>query len=53
MDKVDAMLMENEMENEDINSLSHALRSNIKINYNLKSLMKTEFLYDVEPDLND
>lgn len=47
------MLMENEFENEDINSLSHALRSNVKINYDIKSLMTSEYIYDVDPDLED
>lgn len=50
---VDKMLLENEIENEDLNSLSHALRSNVKVNYDIKSLMTSEVIYDVDPDLND
>lgn len=53
MNLMDRMLIENEMENEDLNSLSHSLRSNIKINYNIKSLMQSEFIYDIDPDIND
>jgi hypothetical protein len=52
-DKVDAMLIENELENEDLMSLSHSLRTNIKINYDLKSLVKSDNIYDVEPELVD
>lgn len=47
------MLIENEMENEDLLSLSHALRVNVKVSYDLKSLLKSDNIYDVEPDLID
>jgi len=50
-DKVDDMLLENHIENEDIISLSHQVESEVKVEYNLKSLMKSEFVYDVDPDL--
>jgi hypothetical protein len=53
MDKIERMLLENEIENEDLHSLSHALRTNVKIDYDLKSLIKSEFLYDIEPELID
>lgn len=49
--KVDDMLLENQLENEDIISLSHQVESEVKVEYNLKSLMKSEFVYDVDPDL--
>ena len=52
-DKIDRMLLENELENEDITSLTHALRANAKVDYNLKSLIKSEFVYDIEPELID
>ena len=52
-DKIDNMLLENEMENEDMLSLSHSLRVNVKISYDLKSLLKSDNIYDVEPDLID
>lgn len=50
---VERMLLENHMENEDLNSLSHALGSNVKVKYNVKSLMKSEFVYDVDPDVQN
>jgi len=43
--------LENQLENEDIISLSHQVESEVKVEYNLKSLMKSEFVYDVDPDL--
>jgi hypothetical protein len=52
-DKIDDMLIENELENEDLMSLSHALRANVKISYDLKSLLKSDNIYDVEPELID
>ena len=47
------MLLENERENEDMNAIGVSLRSNIKIDYNIKSLMKSEFIYEVAPELMD
>lgn len=47
------MLLENEMENEDFYSLSHALKANINVNYDLKTLVKSEFIHDIEPELVD
>jgi hypothetical protein len=47
------MLLENEIENEDMLSLSHALKSGVKVNYDIKSLMTSESIYDVDPDLHD
>ena len=29
------------------------MKSEVKVNYDLKSLMKSEFVYDVDPDLVD
>jgi hypothetical protein len=51
--KINDMLLENQLENEDNLSLSHQLKTEVKINYDLKSLMKSEFVYDVDPELND
>ena len=45
------MLLENLYENEDTLSLSHHLDSEVQIDYNLPSLMKSEFVYDVDPEL--
>lgn len=47
------MVMQNERENEDMHSMSHQLESNIKIDYDLKSLMKSEFVYDIDPEVVD
>lgn len=52
-DKMDDMLLENWTENEDIVSLSHYLKSEVKVDYNLKSLMKSDHVYDIDPELID
>ena len=52
-DKVDDMLLENHEENEDTTSLSHHLGTELEIKYNLQSLMKSEQVYDVDPELID
>jgi len=51
--KIEDMMLENQIENEDLQSLSHQLQSKVKVNYDLKSLMKSEFVYDVDPELVD
>ena len=45
------MLLENHLENDDNLSLSHQMDIKINLEYNIKSLMKSEFVYDVDPDL--
>lgn len=50
-EKIDDMLLQNKLENEDTLSLSHQLESEVKIKYNLKSLMKSEFVNDIDPDV--
>ena len=52
-EKVDDMLLQNYYENEDTLSLSHHLGSEVKIEYNIKSLMKSENVYDIDPELID
>ena len=47
------MLLQNHMENEDITSMSHQMESEVKIDYDLKSLMKSEFVYDIDPEVVD
>lgn len=47
------MLLENEIENEDLHDISHSLRTNVRIDYDLKSLIKSEFVFDIEPELID
>jgi hypothetical protein len=51
--KIEDMLIENYRENEDFISLSHQLKSEVKIDYDLKSLMKSEKINDVDPELLD
>ena len=51
--KIEDMMLENQIENEDIQSMSHQFESEVKVNYDLKSLMKSEFVYDVDPELID
>jgi hypothetical protein len=50
---IEKMLLQNYNENDDILSLSHSLRANAKITYDIPSLAKSEFVYDVCPDLLD
>ena len=45
------MMLQNQRENEDFTSISHQFGSEVKVNYNLKSLMKSEYVYDIEPEL--
>jgi len=47
------MLIENHNENTDTLSLSHHLGHEVSVNYNLRSLMKSEYVYDVDPELID
>lgn len=42
-----------EMKNEDLLNISSPLRTSIKINYDMKSLVKSEFVYDMDPELVD
>jgi hypothetical protein len=49
--KIEDMLIENFRENEDFISLSHQLNSEVKVSYDLKSLMKSEKINDVDPEL--
>lgn len=41
------------MKNEDLYNLSTALPANVDIQYDVKSLVKSEFVYDMEPELID
>ena len=52
-DKIDDMLLQNQFENEDVTSISHQMKSEIKVNYDMNSLMKSEFIYDIDPDLTN
>lgn len=45
--------MQNYYENEDFTSLSHHINSEVEITYNLQSLMKSDQVYDVDPEVID
>lgn len=52
-DKIDRVLLEYEMKNEDLYNLSTALPTSVNIQYDVKSLIKSEFVYEMEPELMD
>jgi len=52
-DKIDDMLLQNRDENEDRTSLSHHLGTSVEIKYDLRSLMKSDQVYDIDPELVD
>lgn len=52
-DKIERVLLEYEMKNEDLYNLSTALPANVNIQYDVKTLVKSEFVYDMEPELLD
>jgi hypothetical protein len=52
-DKIDRVLLEYEMKNEDLYQLSSPLPSSVNIEFDVKSLIRSEFVYEMEPELND
>lgn len=52
-DKIDDMLLENREENEDSISLMNQFDTTIDINYNIGSLIKSQHVYDVDPDIDN
>jgi hypothetical protein len=52
-DKIEKVLLEERIKNEDLTNLSSMLKQSVTIDYDMKSLVKSEFVYDVEPDLID
>ena len=50
-DKIDDMLLENREENEDSIGLMNHFDTTIDINYNVNSLIKSQHVYDVDPDI--
>lgn len=52
-EKIDDVLLDIERTNEDLFDLSSSLKQRVKINYDMKSLVKSEFIYDVDPELAD
>ena len=51
--KVEDLLLQEEYRNEDLMDVSSSLRSHIDVKYDLKTLVKSEFVYDMEPELED
>ena len=47
------MLLEERMRNEDLINISSPLEQNIRVNYDMKSLVKSEQIFDIDPDLVD
>jgi len=45
------MLIENDKENEDNFNLGKTMTNRIRIDYNMKSLIRSEFIQDVDPDV--
>lgn len=45
------MLLQNQRENEDILSLSHQFSSEVEVNYDLKTLMRSETISDIDPEV--
>ncbi len=52
-DKIDKVLLDQYVKNEDLTNLSSSLKQNININYDMKTLVKSEFVYDIDPELAD
>jgi hypothetical protein len=52
-DKIEKVLLEERIKNEDLTNLSSMLKQSVTIDYDMKSLVKSEFVYDVEPELID
>ena len=40
-----------ELQNDDLLNVSSPLKTSVKINYDMKSLIKSEFVFDKDPDL--
>lgn len=52
-DKIDKVLIEERMKNEDLINLSSSLKQSVNVKYDMGSLVKSEFVYDMEPELID
>ena len=50
-DKIERILLDIELKNEDLLDLSSHLPQQVNVSYDLKSLVKSEFVYDIDPDL--
>jgi len=47
------VLLEERMRNEDLINISSPLEQNIRVNYDMKTLVKSEQIFDIDPDLVD
>lgn len=45
--------MEERIRNEDLTNISSPLEQNIRVEYDMKSLIKSEQIFDVDPELVD
>lgn len=45
--------MQEEMRNEDLLELSSSLKSHAQVSYDMGTLVKSEFVYDIDPELVD
>ena len=45
--------MKEDARDNDLLDITASLKSHIKVNYDLKSLLKSEFVYDIDPELTD
>lgn len=52
-EKIENILMAEEMRNEDLTDLSSSLKTHVQVSYDMKTLVKSEFVYDVDPELID
>lgn len=52
-ERIEEMLIQNDRENEDNFNLSKAQTNHVNVEYDMKSLVKSEFVQDVDPDLAD
>jgi hypothetical protein len=41
------------MKNEDLLDLSSSLKTNVRVKYDLRTLVRSEFIYDVDPELDE
>ena len=53
MEKIEKVLLDERIKNEDLTDLSSSLKQNVSVQYDMKSLVKSEFVYDMEPELID
>lgn len=50
--KVEDMLLQNQRENEDITSISHQFPTEVKVNYDMATLMRSETISDIDPEVD-